>query len=137
LYRRIFPNLRIHIYVTIGFLGAMSLAFIFAAVFQCNPIAKLWSPENQQKLSCFPPLAFWCDVSAVYVATDLWIMALPARTIFGMCGCGLLCGLRLTVVRAVKASSSHGRRRFSSWGCSVWGSCKSPARLCLAGGGMH
>ncbi|GAB1218141.1 hypothetical protein ATERTT37_007393 [Aspergillus terreus] len=84
LYRRIFPNLRIHIYVTIGFLGAMSLAFIIAAVFQCNPIAKLWSPENQQKLSCFPPLAFWCDVSAVYVATDLWIMALPARTIFGL-----------------------------------------------------
>ncbi|KAL5364230.1 hypothetical protein BJX96DRAFT_168127 [Aspergillus floccosus] len=99
LYRRIFPNLRIYIFVTIGFLSAMSIAFIFAAIFQCNPVTKLWSPESQQKLSCFPPLAFWCDVSAIFLATDLWIMLLPARTIFGLqlprkkkfCIMGLFC----------------------------------------------
>ncbi|KAL4888608.1 hypothetical protein BDV59DRAFT_211022 [Aspergillus ambiguus] len=83
LYRRIFPNLRLYIFITIGFLTAMSIAFIFAAIFQCNPVSRLWSPsEGLKRLSCFPPLAFWCDVSAIFLATDVWIMALPSPIIF-------------------------------------------------------
>ncbi|KAF9885399.1 hypothetical protein FE257_012921 [Aspergillus nanangensis] len=82
LYRRLFPNLRWFIFITIAFLAAMSIAFILAAVFQCNPVSKLFSPlEQDHVVSCFPPLAFWCDVSATFLATDLWIFLLPVWTV--------------------------------------------------------
>jgi hypothetical protein len=83
LYRRIFPNLRMWTTISIAIIVALSIAFICAAIFQCKPVGRLWGPSDQGGISCIATLAFWCDVAVVYLVTNIWVVCLPLKSIYG------------------------------------------------------
>ncbi|KAJ5820126.1 hypothetical protein N7474_005717 [Penicillium riverlandense] len=81
LYLRLFRNLRKLIIITIVIVSCMTIAFIFTAIFQCDPVGSFWTMTDDAKASCIPELIFWCDVAVIFLLTNLWIGLLPIKTI--------------------------------------------------------
>ncbi|OJJ73310.1 hypothetical protein ASPBRDRAFT_121802 [Aspergillus brasiliensis CBS 101740] len=84
LYLRVFPNLRTITLGTIAFVGAMSIAIILATIFQCSPVDAVYNPHKYDQYTCFTSIPFWYSTAALSLATDLWILGLPIRTILGL-----------------------------------------------------
>ncbi|GKZ47427.1 hypothetical protein AbraIFM66951_010793 [Aspergillus brasiliensis] len=84
LYLRVFPNLRTITLGTIAFVGAMSIAIILATIFQCSPVDAVYNPHKYDQYTCFASIPFWYATAALSLATDLWILGLPIRTILGL-----------------------------------------------------
>lgn len=84
LYRRIFQHLRILILLSIALITLISIAFIFAAIFQCRPTGVLWANHDGSKNSCISILVFWCDVAVIFLVSNVWIVVLPIKPIIGM-----------------------------------------------------
>ncbi|PYH35096.1 uncharacterized protein BO87DRAFT_396275 [Aspergillus neoniger CBS 115656] len=86
LYLRLFPNLRNITLGTIAFIAAMSIAIILATIFQCSPVDAVYDPQKYDHYKCFASIPFWYTTAALSLVTDLWILALPIRTILGALG---------------------------------------------------
>ncbi|OJZ88735.1 hypothetical protein ASPFODRAFT_159216 [Aspergillus luchuensis CBS 106.47] len=84
LYLRLFPNLRNITLGTIAFIVAMSIAIIVATIFQCSPVDAVYDPQKYDHYTCFASIPFWYTTAALSLVTDLWILALPIRTILGL-----------------------------------------------------
>jgi hypothetical protein len=70
--------------ITIVFVSCMTIAFIFTAIFQCDPVGSFWTMTDEGKVACIPELIFWCDVAAIFLVTNLWVGVLPIKTILGL-----------------------------------------------------
>ncbi|KAL4892310.1 hypothetical protein BDV59DRAFT_208629 [Aspergillus ambiguus] len=84
LYLRLFPGLHVWILSTIGFIAVMCIAFIFAAIFQCNKVGSFWVTGNEAESNCVNTLILWCDLAVAYLVTNIWIFALPLPTLAGL-----------------------------------------------------
>jgi hypothetical protein len=58
LYRRLFPALRICVIVTVVFVCAITIAFFFSAIFQCEPVGGIWSFGNPETSHCIDASIF-------------------------------------------------------------------------------
>lgn len=79
-YLRIFPSkvIRRLLWTTIGFTVAYGIAFVFTAVFQCNPISHYWvrwDGEHQGVCADVNAIA-WAN-GAIGIAIDVWMIAIP------------------------------------------------------------
>ncbi|KAJ5951878.1 uncharacterized protein N7479_010291 [Penicillium vulpinum] len=81
LYLRLFPNIRIISLGTIAFVTAMSIAFVFATIFQCSPVDAIFDEKKYKHYSCFDSIPFWYATAALSLATDIWILLLPLKTV--------------------------------------------------------
>lgn len=72
------------IIITIVVVSCMTIAFIFTAIFQCDPMGSFWTMTDGGKVACISELVFWCDVAVVFLLTNLWIGVLPIKTILGV-----------------------------------------------------
>ncbi|KAJ6087661.1 hypothetical protein N7467_006575 [Penicillium canescens] len=78
LYLRIFPQriFRWSCYIGFGLITAWGLAYLFATIFQCKPIASFWDMtiKNPQ---CLDKKGLWMSYSLINIGFDLAIIALP------------------------------------------------------------
>ncbi|KAJ5607054.1 hypothetical protein N7537_003673 [Penicillium hordei] len=84
LYLRVFPNIRIICLATITFVTAMSVAIILATIFQCSPIDAVYNEQKYKHYTCFASIPFWYATAALSLATDIWILLLPLKTVLGL-----------------------------------------------------
>ncbi|RDL35273.1 Uncharacterized protein BP5553_07204 [Venustampulla echinocandica] len=82
LYLRIFPTLKKHVYILIGFIVAMTIALEVATILQCIPVEAVWTMDPTGK--CFDIVAFSYSASALAVVTDIWTLVLPLRTVLSL-----------------------------------------------------
>jgi hypothetical protein len=68
--------------VIIAFVIASGLAFVFAIIFQCNPIAGAWDKTLSSKCIDVNALAF--ANSGVSIAQDLVVLFLPVSELVGL-----------------------------------------------------
>ncbi|EWC47228.1 hypothetical protein DRE_03347 [Drechslerella stenobrocha 248] len=61
----------------------MMLAFIFTLALACIPVRKQWDPYETGG-NCINRSLFWHIILALNVATNLWILLLPARMLLGL-----------------------------------------------------
>lgn len=80
----VFPRMRTAIYATMAFTVAMCLSFSMAVTFQCTPVDSYWnkfneniSPAEMATWTCIDLSAYGYAGSALQIALDLWLMALP------------------------------------------------------------
>ncbi|KAF1961961.1 hypothetical protein CC80DRAFT_531720 [Byssothecium circinans] len=66
---------------TIYFLAIFCLVCLITTLTQCIPIHKMWDFTGMVKGSCINTTAFFYTTSAVNIITDIWIIALPVRTL--------------------------------------------------------
>ena len=85
LYLRIFTTrgARITCYVMIGVIVANWIAFVFAATFQCTPVAYQWDKKIPGG-RCFDISAFYKSSSVPNIATDLVVLILPIPTVLAL-----------------------------------------------------
>ncbi|KAK5147205.1 hypothetical protein LTR04_000887 [Oleoguttula sp. CCFEE 6159] len=85
LYLRIFfdQNFRRMCYLGIAFTASMGIAYVLATVFQCTPIPAFWNKTIRDR-RCINKQAFWTSYSALNIATDLFVLALPIRQIISL-----------------------------------------------------
>ncbi|KAJ5305978.1 hypothetical protein N7508_004993 [Penicillium antarcticum] len=78
LYLRIFPQriFRWSCYIGFGLITGWGLAYLFATIFQCKPIASFWDVtiKNPQ---CLDKKGLWMSYSLINIGFDLAIIALP------------------------------------------------------------
>ncbi|KAK5149205.1 hypothetical protein LTR04_007348 [Oleoguttula sp. CCFEE 6159] len=82
LYLRIFidQTFRRMCYLGIAFTASTSIAYILATIFQCTPISAFWDKTIRDR-HCINSEAFWISYSALNIATDFFVLALPIRQI--------------------------------------------------------
>ncbi|KAI0161225.1 hypothetical protein GGR57DRAFT_351303 [Xylariaceae sp. FL1272] len=69
-------------YITIAYCVCFLIATFLAQIFGCSPISQAWTGwSGQTQGTCFDTNAFWWAHSALNIATDLWIMAIPISQI--------------------------------------------------------
>jgi hypothetical protein len=123
LYLRLFPNIRAVTLGTIGFITAMSIAVILATIFQCSPVDAVYNEEQYQNYTCFASIPFWYTTAVLSLVTDIWIFALPLKTILGMWPSqGGSCFRHVSNQQQV--SSLYLRNESSSSGYYLWARCK-------------
>ncbi|KAK5201095.1 hypothetical protein LTR16_003847 [Cryomyces antarcticus] len=61
----------------------MGIAYVLATVFQCTPIPAFWNKTIRDR-RCINKQAFWTSYSALNIATDLFVLALPIRQIISL-----------------------------------------------------
>ncbi|KAK5136734.1 hypothetical protein LTR04_004513, partial [Oleoguttula sp. CCFEE 6159] len=64
----------------IAFTASMGIAYVLATILQCTPIPAFWDKSIQVK-HCIDNEAFWTSYSAINIATDFAILALPIRQV--------------------------------------------------------
>ena len=78
LYLRIFPQriFRWSCYIGFSLITAWGLAYLFATIFQCKPMASFWDMtiKNPQ---CLDKKGLWMSYSLINIGFDLAIIALP------------------------------------------------------------
>lgn len=79
MYLRLFPHLRIHLYVVAGFVLSWGIAFIFVCLFQCTPMAKLWEPELAGK--CLDPRPIFVANAVLNFLSDMALLCMPITQI--------------------------------------------------------
>ncbi|RAL07923.1 uncharacterized protein BO97DRAFT_462222 [Aspergillus homomorphus CBS 101889] len=84
LYLRLFPNIRRTTLSTIAFITSMTTAIFLATIFQCSPVDAVYDPQKYRHYSCFDSVPFWSSTAALYLATDIWVLLLPMKTILGL-----------------------------------------------------
>ncbi|KAJ5496463.1 hypothetical protein N7463_008450 [Penicillium fimorum] len=84
LYLRLFPNIRVISLGTIAFVTAMSIAIMLATIFQCSPIDAAYDEKKYEHYTCFASIPFWYSTAALSLATDVWILLLPLKTVLGL-----------------------------------------------------
>lgn len=65
------------------FIIAMTIAFIFAAIFQCDKAGDFWVTSYEGKSNCVNSLILWCDLAVTFLVTNIWITVLPLPTLLG------------------------------------------------------
>ncbi|GKZ19790.1 hypothetical protein AbraCBS73388_004778 [Aspergillus brasiliensis] len=116
LYLRVFPNLRTITLGTIAFVGAMSIAIILATIFQCSPVDAVYNPHKYDQYTCFASIPFWYATAALSLATDLWILGLPIRTILAISSACIASIVRMVYIIKLYESSDPS---WSTFGVSV------------------
>ncbi|KAJ4288050.1 hypothetical protein N0V90_012067 [Kalmusia sp. IMI 367209] len=80
-FMRIFPARPVKrlLWATIGFDILFGLAFIFAAIFQCQPISHYWDKWDGEHLDgkCVNINALGWANAVISIAIDIWMLALP------------------------------------------------------------
>lgn len=79
-WKGVMRNLAILLQITIA---STSLSLIIAACFQCRPLSAWWE-EGVDGGKCFNVEAFFHAQSIPSIVLDLFVMALPVRTIWGL-----------------------------------------------------
>jgi hypothetical protein len=76
-YLRIFrrPMFRTVVSINIGFVIASGIAFIFAIIFQCNPVAGAW--DKSLSSHCIDITALAYSNAGIAIAQDMIILFLP------------------------------------------------------------
>src|ERR1044071_4587643 len=71
-------NFRISVYVPMAFCAATCITFVFATVFQCNPVAYSWEQlDANNKGRCNNINVQAWTVAALSIAQDIIIIGLP------------------------------------------------------------
>ena len=80
----VFPHVRTAIYATMAATIAMAFSFTMTVTFQCTPIDSYWNKFNENvdrsemgSWKCIDLAAYGYAGSALQIALDLWLMALP------------------------------------------------------------
>jgi hypothetical protein len=78
LYLRIFPQriFRWSCFIGFGLITAWALAYLFATIFQCKPIASFWD-RTIKNPQCLDKKGLWMSYSLINIGFDLAIIALP------------------------------------------------------------
>lgn len=79
-YMRIFPAQRTRrlLWATFIFTVLWGIAFIFAAIFQCQPVSYFWTKwDGLHEGSCVDANAIAWSHAAMNIALDLWTLAIP------------------------------------------------------------
>ncbi|KAI9733964.1 MAG: hypothetical protein M1834_002621 [Cirrosporium novae-zelandiae] len=84
LYLRLFKGMRKLILSTFAFIGTMTLAFVLATVFQCNPIGAVYDTTKYSNYTCFNALSFWYTTAALTLVTDIWVVVMPIPTLLSL-----------------------------------------------------
>ncbi|CEN59983.1 hypothetical protein ASPCAL02424 [Aspergillus calidoustus] len=84
MYHRVFLDLQVITILTIIFIVAMSVAFFFTYIFQCDLPDPCSTSTEIRKRKCLPALGFWTAASAVFVTTDIWIVVLPIKIVLNL-----------------------------------------------------
>lgn len=82
---RIFPARRTKrvIWATITFTFLWGMAYVIAAVFQCNPISFSWDRwDGEHKGKCVNINALGWSNAAISIVLDIWMLALPLYQVF-------------------------------------------------------
>lgn len=83
LYRRIFPSRTMHIMVwcLIGFMIVDGIAFLFPAIFLCNPPHKFWAEGKVAPGTCINNVAYNRAIPPPNILTDLIMLIMPIPTV--------------------------------------------------------
>jgi len=84
LYLRIFSAKSVcrWVYVTLGYVLCYAVASIFATIFQCTPIPRIWNHGLEG--DCINLTAFWYANAASNIFSDIVILTLPMPLIGGL-----------------------------------------------------
>jgi hypothetical protein len=84
---RIFParNIRRMLWGTIAINIAFGIAFVFAAIFQCNPVSYYWTRlDDEQSGKCININGLGWANAAISIALDVWMLGLPLSQVFSL-----------------------------------------------------
>lgn len=79
-YLRVFPkrSVRRYLWATVAFTVCFGVTFVFAGIFQCQPVSHYWNRwTGEYEGSCVNVSAVAWANSAVSIALDLWMIAIP------------------------------------------------------------
>ncbi|KAM0415955.1 hypothetical protein ACHAPT_013109 [Fusarium lateritium] len=79
-YLRIFPSTGVRriLWATVIFNSLFGLAFVFAAVFQCQPISYFWEKwDGEHEGHCADLNAITWSNAAISISLDFWMLAVP------------------------------------------------------------
>ncbi|KAH7176948.1 putative integral membrane protein [Dactylonectria macrodidyma] len=77
---RIFPaaGIRRVLWATMAIIGAFGFAFVFAAIFQCQPVSFSWKSWDGEHLrQCIDVNAMAWANATISIALDIWMLAIP------------------------------------------------------------
>ena len=82
-YLCIFPRqkFRMLCYAGIVFVAFSGIAYIFATIFQCTPVAFYWNRSIQGR-HCILSAQFWISYATINIATDFYILCLPMPLLY-------------------------------------------------------
>lgn len=89
MYLRIFhlpdEKIRVALWITMGINILSGLSFIFAGLFQCQPISLAWTFWTGEATGkCIDIVLLALSHAGINIALDLWMLILPATQIWGM-----------------------------------------------------
>lgn len=79
-YLQVFPkrSVRRYLWATVAFTVCFGITFVFAGIFQCQPVSHYWNRWNSESGgSCVDVSALAWANSGVSIALDLWMIAIP------------------------------------------------------------
>lgn len=81
-YLRIFPNQRFRVlcYAGLVFVSFSGIAYIFATIFQCTPVAYYWNRSLGGH--CIQSAPFWISYATINIVTDFYILCLPMPLLY-------------------------------------------------------
>ncbi|KAK0636423.1 integral membrane protein [Bombardia bombarda] len=78
------PTFRVLCYSTIALHAVFFFICFVVTLAQCKPLNKMWDLAGTVDGTCINTTAFFYFTSAFNIITDIWILALPLRTLHGI-----------------------------------------------------